>query len=334
MDPAQRIAKIRGLIRYWDQLSSAEQNDLRVNRRKRRVVVLSRGCYILKGDWDGLYCEGRQIAVALAHSDREIRHPVFSHYTAAALLGLPLYRFTGSRVHEIYPQNDVRRSTSRVMRHEGALAEHEIVEIAGIRVTKMNRTILDLTRFASAELALGCTDALLNLEFFAHGESSPESQEVWREAMIAKLDSLSGARGIRSARRVLEFADGRAESVLESVGRLRFARAAIRVEIQVPVPGPNGHDLRPDFELLDHDAFAEADGEGKYFEKEMTTGRDARHLLREEKARENWIRGTTKKMMYRFGSGDVVTQESFEALFASFGVFGDPKLRWGRSCPP
>ncbi|QIK62489.1 hypothetical protein G7068_04140 [Leucobacter viscericola] len=334
MDPAQRITKIRAMIRYWDQLSSAEQNDLRTNRRRQRVIVLSRGCYILSRDWEGLYNEGRQIAVALAHSDREVRTPVFSHYTAAALLGLPLYRFSGIRVHETYPQNDVRRSTARVMRHEGTLAEHEITEIAGVRVTNVNRTVLDLARLASAELALGCMDAALNLEFFADRESSVDAQEIWRETAIAKLDGMPGARGVRRARRVLEFADGRAESVLESVGRLRFARAGILVEIQVRVPGPNGHNLRPDFELLDHGAFAEADGVGKYFEKEMASGKDAKQLLREEKAREDWIRGTTKKMMYRFGIDDVETQERFEARFASFGVFGDPKLRNARNRLP
>ncbi|QIM16971.1 hypothetical protein G7067_12065 [Leucobacter insecticola] len=324
MEPALRISEIRSMIRYWDELSSTDQKVLRSHRRQQQVVVLARGCYILAEHWNELYGEDRQIAVALAHSDRELRRPVFSHFTAAALLGLPLYRFSSIRVHMTNPQGGIQKSTPRVMRHEGTASDDETIEIAGVRVTSMERTVLDLARFASAELALGCADEALKLEALSAGGSAQTSQEIWREGLLEKLHEMPGERGVRRARKVLKFADGRAESALESVGRLRFARAGIRTELQYRVPGTHGYDYFVDFELPDHKAFAEADGEVKYFDKEMARGRDPKQILRDEKEREDWIRGTTKKPIYRFGLKHVATQESFENRFASFGVFGSP----------
>ncbi|QIM17208.1 hypothetical protein G7067_13570 [Leucobacter insecticola] len=291
------------------------------------MIPLGRGCYISRRHWEGLYVEGRQIATALAHSDTAARQPVFSHYTAAALWGFPLFRFSDTRIHELTPSPDSVRSSPRVFRHRLQFAESELSQIAGVSLTSPLRTLLDIARSATGELALGCADAALRQEFFSSRLSNLAGQEAWREDTLVWAASLGRQRGANMARRVVGFADGRAESVLESVGRLRFARAGIRTEIQVRVPGPERKDYFLDYELLDHNAFAEADGAVKYFDEGMTKGRDPRQVILEEKEREDWIRGTQAKPIYRFGMKDLASQAAFEKRFASFHVFGRPNPR-------
>lgn len=334
MDPADRITMIRQMIRFRDQLTAAERNGLRVKAEVRELIPLARGCYVSKQNWESLYGEGRQIAAALAHSDRAARRPVFSHYTAAALWGLPLFGFADTRIHEITPPAGMVRSSDRVLRHRGMLAETEISQLAGVLLTSPMRTLFDVARSAKGEVAVGCADAVLQRKFFEGGRGGIDAQEAWRDSALAHLETMRGQSGVNTARCALGFADGRAESVLESVGRLRFARAGIRTEIQSRVPGRHSHNYFVDFELPDHNAFAEADGEVKYFDAGMTRGKDPREVLREEKERENWIRGTTNKPIYRFGFRQLVTQHAFENHFAAFRIFGRPELRKHRSNLP
>lgn len=119
---------------------------------------------------------------------------------------------------------------------------------------------------------------------------------------------------------MIAFADGRAESVGESVSRVQFVRLGYAVEPQVPVAGPQGATYFADLALPDHQVFWEFDGAGKYTDPKMRGNKSADQVLMEEKRREDWIRATTGWKVCRGGFRDIVTPEALAARLASFGV--------------
>jgi hypothetical protein len=88
---------------------------------------------------------------------------------------------------------------------------------------------------------------------------------VDRALLVEVLDVQAGWPGSARARRHLEFADGRSESPLESVGRLRFAELELPApDLQVVLGDAGGPVGRVDFLWEAHRTVAEADGRLKY----------------------------------------------------------------------
>ena len=79
------------------------------------------------------------------------------------------------------------------------------------------------------------------------------------------LEDCAQWKGIVRARQVLNFADGRAESALESVARVTFARFGIPAPaLQVNIRGASGFIGRADFCWDEYRTVGEADGALKY----------------------------------------------------------------------
>ena len=123
----------------------------------------------------------------------------------------------------------------------------------GVPLTTVARTVIDLAR---------CRP-------FAEGVAVADSALFGGKATRGELDSVlaSCARwpGIKQARRVIAFADPRAESVLESLGRVAFHQAGLPPpDLQVRV-GDEGEIIgRVDFLWRQYATIAEADGAIKY----------------------------------------------------------------------
>jgi hypothetical protein len=98
-----------------------------------------------------------------------------------------------------------------------------------------------------------------------------------REELLAVVDACRGWPGTRQARRVIAFADPRADSPLESISRVAFHDYELPVPILQAVIG--GYE-RADFLWPDYRVIGEADGLGKYTSPEV---------LRREKEREQSI---------------------------------------------
>ena len=89
-------------------------------------------------------------------------------------------------------------------------------------------------------------------------------------------------RGTVRAGQVLDFADGRAESALESVARVRFAQFRIPPpSLQVNIRGAQGFIGRVDFCWPEYRTIAEADGALKY--EDQGRDRARAQLARDEK---------------------------------------------------
>lgn len=178
---------------------------------------------------------------------------VLSHASAAVLHGLPLWQGLLQRVSVTRPDGGHGTRTRNLHVRLAPLAPQEVVELDGYRVTTLERTAVDLARLLAYERAVAVLDAAL------HGHGNPELLE-------ATVHAASGRAGCAIVRRALSFADGRAESVGESISRVRIAEVGLpKPELQFRVFDRNGGFVaRVDFCWPEHGVVGEFDGAVKY----------------------------------------------------------------------
>ncbi len=319
IDVADAHEMLRSTAELRDQgLSDRDITHLVGSGDLRRV---RRGRFVAKREWDRLWPEGRHLLHVLAVVADADRPPVLSGVSAAAVHSLPLYRLMPQRVHVIVPNPHHARSVRDVMRHEADLDDSDVVEVSGVRVTSVARTVLDVSRLTRIEVGQSVADAALR-EVSVHRHRVDEARAAdWREDMEHRLSAVPGARGVRRAREIVAFADGRAQLPGESVSRLRLRSMGFqRVDLQVPVESPFGWDWFVDFGLDDIDAFGEFDGEGKYVDPSMRGDRSIEEAVLDEKRREDWIRGRTNRRMLRWGDAHIGTLPLFASRLAAFNV--------------
>lgn len=323
MDHEIRIQMMREKILPRALLLNQGKTDRSISREVQQgyLTRIIPGYFMLRAHWDGLYGEERLLArtlvIAHLHRGREI---VFSHYSAAALWGLPLYRHHAGRVHVYTPRERPGRSAGVVVRHAASLAQEQVESVAGIAVTSLSRTMVDLARLASTEVAVGVADAGLRKMFRSdHGRVDPAIED-WRGSQLELLDAMPRVRGVRSARKVLEFADPRADSVAESVSRLQFARLRVEVDIQVMVRGAEGRRYCLDFKFIGQAAFGEVDGRSKYTDEKLLNGQTPHERVLEEKRREDDIRGVTGDRLVRWMPEAIETADRLGRRMLAFGL--------------
>lgn len=282
---------------------------------------IRRGWYLAGDGWDELWPEGAHLAHVLAVARDSGGGGVMSHLSAAVLWDLPVYRSSMARVHMTVPPASRISSGPDVMRHSAPLGPDDIAVRHGIRCTSLRRTVFDVVRTTSPENAVACADAAERMMMLRGREWDLDAREAWRRGMTELLATAAGVRGVRQARRVLEFADGRAQLPGESVSRLQLVRLGFATpELQVRVAGPNGDDYFVDFGLREVRTLGEFDGETKYTDEAMLRGIPLAEVVLAEKRREDWIRGVTQWRFVRWGDGHCATPARLAARLASFGV--------------
>lgn len=150
-------------------------------------------------------------------------------------------------------------------------------------------------------------------------EVDHDEVDAWR----AEVDRLcvAGLRGVRRARWIGAFADGRAQLPGESVSRLQLHRLGFRdIDLQVPLVGSDGARYFADFGFPRSQAFGEFDGEEKYRDAELRTTSTAADAVMAEKHREDEIRGVTGWRVVRWGSSHIRTPEDLGRRLAAFGI--------------
>lgn len=279
-----------------------------------------RGWYLPAEHWRELWPESRHRAHTIAAAeDARGERPVLCLVSAAVMHQLPLYRILPRRVHVVVSAAD-RRSAPDVFRHEGVVSADDVVDIDGILCTSLERTVFDLCRLVSPEVALACADAALSLIGGDPRRYDADAVECVRDRLRARA-AVPRVRGVRQARVLVELADGRAQLPLESVTRLQLMRLGFRrPRLQVEVPAPHGGSFWLDIELAEVNAFYECDGESKYLDPVLRAGRGVERVVLDEKHREDWIRGSTNRRVLRGGSRDVGSPQALAARLTSFGV--------------
>lgn len=309
------------LVRTADLSGTGSDGGLRAEVRGGALVRLRSGAYVNPGAWDASTSEQRILLRAHAVAARAVHPPVFMGTTAAAAWRLPLLRVGDDRV-EVAQPGVGHRSRGDVVRRVVTLGDDDIVEREGLRVTSLARTLFDVARTASVETALAAFDGGLRaVAWRGHGRYDEESAAALRKRVQEMADAAGSARGIRQARFVIAFADGRAQLPGESLSRLWMHRLhADAPVLQAEVRLRGGRRAYPDFAWPRRRRFGEFDGDGKYVDPAMTAGRSIRETLREQRARESAVTEATGWLPVRWGWERLTSLSTFAAFLRSHGV--------------
>lgn len=323
MPRAITIENAKRMLRSRTQLRESGSTDREVMGAvaSGELIRIRRGWYVDAAAWQGLWNEGRHLlAVVAVHHDSSYAAPPFCFESAAVIHGLPLYRSAPAVVHTLVGDTSHSRARAGAARHALRVAPDDVVEVNGLRCTSVERTVLDLAQRMTPEAAVASADAALR-RFAVHEQHQDEARAAaWRDRLLERAAGIS-TRGIRRARRVIAFADGRAQLPGESVSRLQLHRLGFTgVGLQTHVVGPDGEDYWTDFAFPKARVFGEFDGLGKYLDDEMRGGRSMDEILLAEKRREDAIRGVTGWRIVRWESSHIVSAERLGARLASFGI--------------
>jgi hypothetical protein len=265
----------RPLLVLRPQAPAAGLTDDEIRRRRRQGgwSALHRGAYLMGSQPPG---RRQRHLLTVRATLAGLRVPaVVSHGSAAALHGLPLRGVPLRQVH-VTRQPPARSADERRLRSQVArLGPDDVVMVGTTAVTSLARTVVDLARALPFPAALAVADAAL-----ANGSTSTDE-------LTAVLTAGRGTRGTRSARRVVQAADGRSESVGESRSRaLMIDVGLVLPDLQVEVRRPDGLLVgRSDFGWRAHRLLGEFDGPVEYGAVATTGPGAGRCGVRREAAR-------------------------------------------------
>jgi len=236
-----------------------------------RLAVVRAGVFAPADAWRELAPWDRYLARVHAVA-RQQPEAVFSHESAAALLGLPVFGDPGT-VHVLSGHGTAREAAG--IRVHTTTDARELVDIGGVLVAAPVEVAVDLARGRHPAVALAVADAVLRLDPLASVEQ-----------LVARNEARSSSRGRKRARWVLHRADARAATALESVSRAVVEWLGFpEPELQIGVATGIGEFVL-DLGWPDVGVGGETDGRLKY------DGRygDPADVLRREKQREDALR--------------------------------------------
>ena len=263
------------LLLTTDRLLSRGMTSHSLSRAVRSgdLIRLRPGFFVEKRARD--LCRRDRHPLSVLATNTALDSPVFSHASAALIHGLPDWGLPLRKV-AVCDEGASPRSRSTDLTTFRIVPDlaGEVTTVNGLRVTTPVRTVTDIAISTNRDACVAVADAAL------HGEL------VTRIALEESLEKSAGRRGIRRARHSLSLADGRAESVAETLSRLTFRDHGLpEPEIQVDIVNSRGIRVaRVDFLWPEYGVVGECDGFGKYFEG--LTPAETRHRLGMEKDRD------------------------------------------------
>lgn len=293
------------LLRTGTNGPRAEQLDPTVWTRVRH------GVFYPAGQWKSLHDDAKHSLLVHASVPKWSTDHVISHWSAAALHGLPIIGGWPERVHvSVLGRSRTTQHGLQVHRLSDDLPPSQTRD--GIRLTTPVQTVLDLARCTALRSALAAADHALHTEM------------IGLDDLRQAADAIpAGARGRRMARLVAELADGRAESPLESMSRaVMFEHRLPRPDLQVRLEDGGGIFGRGDFGWPG--LVGECDGDMKYGAELSPDDPSAR--VRAEKRREDRIRRFSD--MARWGWLDAFHQSGMLRILAQKNIRPMPTQLW------
>jgi predicted transcriptional regulator of viral defense system len=249
--------------------------DIRVELRTRRWSRLRRGIYIRTHDLASADDRARHLIDCVAVLLSLGPGPVLSHASSARLHELILPRRHSSEVRVTADDQWRRGRGYRVA--QATMTPDEVEPWMGFSAMSVPRTLVDCAR----EWAL--TDGVVAIDAALH------EQKATRAELLRAV--LAGAHrvGIAQAARALGLADGRAESPLETRGRLALLASGLpQPELQVEIHDAAGYIGRVDGWYEDAAVALEFDGQVKYTDPRYASS--PAEVLWKEKRREDRVR--------------------------------------------
>jgi uncharacterized protein DUF559 len=221
------------------------------------LVRMRQGVYATRiaVQWAGTDGARRHVLQVLAARATVGDHAVASHHSAAMLHRLDLLnsRPEGTVALTLPPGRPWNRARpASIVFHTAGLSAEHLTSLYRLPLTTAARTVIDLAR------TLPFTDAVVV------ADSALRDEKASKAELGKILDACTRWPGVIQARQVVEFADERAGSPLESAARVVFDQSGLGPpELQATVFTPSGACL-VDFLWRAHRVIAEADGLGKY----------------------------------------------------------------------
>lgn len=291
---------------------------------RRDLTKVGRGAFVRTAQWDDIFRDDRQRIVASDVWRRVDRSSgAFAMRTALAIHGLPVFGGRDDRVDLIVPGANPRHGSSQARRHHCALPEFDVSVIDGMRVTSIERTLYDVIRLESIEAAVIALDAAFHRAAWDDQTNTYDRalDAALRDGIHRRIVAGSGARGIRQARIVLDFADGRAASPGESLLRLRTWQVGIDgAEPQFRVELGAGRYALLDLAFSSRRIWFEFDGDVKLTDPAMLRGRTAADVLAEQAARRDAVARVLQWTPYQYGWNDVLTLDAYAGALRARGI--------------
>jgi predicted transcriptional regulator of viral defense system len=243
--------------------------------RNGTLIPVSRGVYLraavapkIRSRTGGEDLLRAAAALAVAGGDAAV-----SHQSAALLLGIPLLGKPVNDVTLTVPAQRDRHGRRGIHLYATDLPAEQVATKYGFPVTTAARTVIDLARTLDFRAGVVAADSALFKKLTAKAE------------LRSVVAALPRRPGIARTAEVIEFADGRAESPLESIGRVGFRDGGLPPpELQIQLGNGFEPIARVDFYWRQYRTAAEADGAMKYDNDPGLARRQLRrdHLLRAE----------------------------------------------------
>lgn len=226
-------------------------NQIRALAQRGALVRLGRGVYADAAK-TGKYSDligGEHLLQAVAALAVVGPGATVSRQSAAQLYGIALLRKPGKTVTLTCPPQRGGRARAGIKLYAANLPAGHLDGRVRFRLTTPARTVVDLARTLDFRAGVVTADSALHKKLTTKDEL---------RLVIAACPQL---RGIKRAREVVEFADGLAESPLESIARVVFRDCRLPPpELQVWLR----EDVRVDFYWEKYRTIAEVDGAAKY----------------------------------------------------------------------
>ncbi|MFH8250404.1 hypothetical protein ACH3VR_08585 [Microbacterium sp. B2969] len=270
--------------------------------RRSELVRVRAGVYAAALEWEKLAPWERYLArvhaVALLRPDA-----VFSHESAAALLGLPIFG-DPTVVHVLASPGTTARLIAGVRVHNWT-GDRELIEVSGMLLTSVADTAVDLARSRHPAIGLSVADGALRLD-----------PRLGVANFVANNEARSSKRGRAIARWPLSAATPLAATAVESVSRAVIEWLGFPPpELQVTLRASTVDEDRPDFLWPDLRVAGEADGDLKY------DGRfgSPTDILKRQRVRDARLR-TQLKAVAHWGWYEATTVDPLRTLLLGHGL--------------
>lgn len=291
---------------------------LRRRQRSGDLVRIRRGVYLDASVWATLEPYERYRALVRGTAWGCTSPPVLSHESAAVIWGLPLLGTLPKDVHVLVERASGGRSDPGIRRHALGIDADDVTTVGGLLVTTLARTVVDLAAGGSVYRAVAAADAAIHLDAY-----DPRPM-LTKAEILAQWERMTPFRGFARARNLIDFSDERAGSPGESASRVSIA--------VVGFPAPDlqrhfvvdGRDAWADFYWEQVDAVGEFDGEGKYLDARLRSGRPIERVILDEKYREDALRRQVSGFT-RWGLAEALSPQRLRIKLLELG------LRPGRS---
>lgn len=267
-----------------------EHSEIRHLLRSGDWITLRRGVYTTAGSLEGTSGSRRHLIECMAVLlDLDRPDAAVSSVSAARIWGWPVRRDLPPTVRLTHPTVGRRGRGFRLSR--APLPAADVTIRSAVRITTAARTLVDCAREWDVDDAVVAMDAALLAE------------QTTKADLQRAIAAARGWPGILRAARAVSLADGRAESPLETRGRLRIVGAGLPApELQVEIRS-GGRLIGVVDGWFEEAAVAlECDGKVKY--TDPWHGRTPERTLWEEKRREDELRALDIRIV-RLGEADV-----------------------------